>query len=151
MEVEKNNLQTQLIVLPCLLAISLFFLIINGCFPIPIPHSEWVVYGNRVEPAQLESFVPGITAQSEIEKLLGPPEVYWTDEKIAYYRWDVTSFAILFISTGPPAGIDFEDVRLLLFQYDDQNFLKRFEICTYENPGEVGRGFREWAEKGCLP
>ena len=70
----------------------------TGCIVLPIPHEETVLYGNRVESTQLQTFQPGLTTRADVEAILGPPEVFWLDQRIAYYRWDVSTWSVFFCS-----------------------------------------------------
>jgi hypothetical protein len=126
-----------------------------GCIVLPIPHEETVLYGNQVESPQLQTFQLGLTTQADVEEKLGPPEVFWLDQRIAYYRWDVSTWSVLFVACGGytcAGGFnDLKDIKLLLVQYDEASNLKRFEIRSCENFGAVGKELKKWADEGKKP
>lgn len=141
-------------IVPLLIALASLQIVV-GCIILPIPHDEKIHYGKRIEPTQLEAFVPGVTTQAEIEGFLGTPEAYWIDERISYYRWDISSWALIVLVCGgytcDGGMFDLEDVKLLLFQFDEENILKRFEIRTCENFSNVGKQLQEWARERDTP
>lgn len=137
------------------LAVLACVLLEAGCIVLPIPHEETVLYGNRVESTQLQTFQPGFTTRADVEEMLGPPEVFWLDQRIAYYRWDVSTWSVLFAACGGytcAGGFnDLQDTELLLFQYDEASLLQRFEIRSCENLGSVGKELKKWADEGEKP
>lgn len=138
-----------------LLNILLFLLfVLHGCIIIPTPENK-VISGRSIGDEELSFIEQGITTKDDVVAQLGEPDVFWVDERIFAYDWEMRQ-AIMPWCIGNPyqavGGVEEIDKDyVLLIQFDQNDFVKRFEKTTRSMFESYGDHLTEWVEQGKEP
>jgi hypothetical protein len=132
--------------------------VFTGCLYIPVKENE-VVSGKKISDDQLLLIQPGVTTKKDIITQLGEPDVFWVDECIFTYNWEMHNAIMPYVFATPAGGgfgiIDFDKDYVLLIQFDQNDYVKRFELTTrslFEPHLEpYGEHLKEWVEEGREP
>ena len=102
-------------------------LVLQGCIYIPTPQHALLKGRGMIEPEDTETLQDGVTTREAILLRFGEPDATLNQQTIFVYRWTRVQgyFAIGggYSAVGGPIG----KTTLLMFEFDAQNLLKRYE------------------------
>lgn len=125
--------------------LTAFTLAVAGCIPVPIPHSESVVYGNAVgEEAFRQKILPGQTREEVIQRL-GSPAYNFGAGRAFVYPWTVDKGNILIlIPGGGVLGAAWADARLFVVVFDDDSRALKTGVAEIPLYRSVSGVVRSW-------
>jgi hypothetical protein len=132
-----------------LILLLVFFLL--GC-PVVLPLGGGDV-GRRITKNQLAFVRPGITSKSDVIAQLGEPDVIWENERVLAYNWDVIRSKYLVGVLGPGSSPPFGTVEnrvhcVLLFRFDPEDRVERFQLTRRPSSDSYGAHLRKWVGQG---
>ena len=132
----------------------LLMLLFTGCLYIPVKENK-VVSGEKISDDQLSLIQPGVTTKTDIITELGEPDVFWEDECVFAYNWEMRSaimpWAFGYGYDGAVGIAEFDKDYVLLIQFDQNDCVKRFEVTTRGTFESYGDHLIEWVKKGKEP
>lgn len=121
----------------------------QGCIIMPTGEDK-VLSGRQVTAEQLAFIRPGVTVKSEIIERLGEPDVFWEDERIFAYNWQMRT-GILVPLAGhplkPTAALHIPVRYILLIQFDPNDRVKRFEVTRPSAFDSYGEHLEQWLKQ----
>ncbi len=133
--------------------IWLLFLMVfasQACIVIPLPESK-VLSGRRITDEDLLFLQPSVTTKADVIGLLGEPTVFWEDENVFAYDWEMRQGILLWAVGGGYSGaagvMDLPKPYVLLIQFDQNGHLKRFETTTPSPFDSYGEHLLDWIEQ----
>jgi hypothetical protein len=109
------------------LILLFLFPYLQGCIYIPTPQHALLEGRGMIEPEDTETLQVGVTTREAILLRYGEPEATLNQQAIFVYRWTRVQgyWAIAggYQAYGAPIG----KTTLLMFEFDAQNLLKRYE------------------------
>jgi hypothetical protein len=110
----------------CLICWALV-LVLQGCIYIPTPQHSLLEGRGMIEPEDTQALQVGVTTREAVLLQFGEPDATLNQQKIFIYHWTRIQgyFAVGagYSGYGGPVG----KTTLLIFEFDAQNLLKRFE------------------------
>ena len=129
-------------------------LVFTGCLYIPVKENK-VVSGKKISDDQLLLIQPGVTTKTDIIAELGEPDVFWEDECVFAYNWEMRNaimpWAFGYGYDGAAGVVEFDKDYVLLIQFDQNDCVKRFELTTRTIFESYGDHLIEWVEQGKEP
>lgn len=133
--------------------IWLLFLMVfasQACLVIPLPESK-VLSGTQITDEDLLFLQPSVTTKADVIGLLGEPTVFWEDENVIAYDWEMRQGILLWAIGGGYSGaagaMDIPKDYVLLIQFDQNDQLKRFETTTPSPFDSYGEHLLDWIEQ----
>ena len=136
-------------------------LFLQGCGILPIPTGgDKVLAGDQITNDELSFIRPGITTKKEVVERLGEPTVFWEDERIFAYNWQMRLGILLWFYVGTGGAEDITKKYVLLIRFDPNDRVERFEVTRglvtvkaweelYERvkPDSYGEHLENWLKK----
>ena len=111
--------------------------------------------GRRITDEQISPIQIGITTKDEIVSQLGAPDVFWVEERIFAYTWEKHQAVIAWlVSNGYQGALGAAEIGkgcVLLVQFDQNDYVKRFEVTKRAMFESYGDHLIEWAEQSKEP
>lgn len=128
--------------------IFLFLLLsLQGCIYIPTPQHALLKGRGMIDPEETETMQVGVTTREAILLRFGEPDATLNQQAIFVYRWTRVQgyFAIGggYSAVGGPIG----KTTLLMFEFDAQNLLKRFEYIQEGIFSTAMKSAMKWASE----
>jgi len=102
-------------------------LVLQGCIYIPMPQHSLLAGRGMIEPEDTHDLQVGSTTREAILLQFGEPDATLNQQKIFVYRWTRVQ-GYFAIGGGYSAYVGpIGKTTLLMFEFDAQNLLKRFE------------------------
>jgi len=111
--------------------------------------------GRRITDKQISPIQIEVTTKDEIVSQLGAPDVFWVEEQIFAYNWEKHQAVIAWlVSHGHQGALGVAEIGkgcVLLIQFDQNNYVKRFEVTKRAMFESYGDHLREWMEESKKP
>ena len=111
--------------------------------------------GRRMTNEQVPFIQIGVSTKDEIESQLGAPDVFWVEERIFAYNWEKHQAVIAWlVSHGYQGALGAAEIGkgcVLLIQFDQNAYVKRFEVTKRAMFESYGDHLREWVEQSKEP
>ena len=122
-------------------------LVLEGCIYIPTPQHDLLAGRGMIEPADTQVLQIGATTREAILLRFGEPDATLNQQAIFVYSWTRVQgyFAVGAGYTGyvGPVG----KTTLLMFEFDSQNLLKRFEYIPEGIFNSTMEAAMKWASR----
>lgn len=120
-----------------------------GCIAIPVPTEDAVLSGRPVTEEQLAFIKAGETTKKELVDRLGQPQIIWEPAQVYVYEWDVRAGVLIWAVGGGYSGAagvtDLLERNVFLIEFDDSDYVRRFEKSERPIFQSYGDFLREWA------
>lgn len=102
----------------------------NGCLYLPMPQHSILAGRGMIKSSDIQDLKIGSTSMEEILLMFGEPDITLEQQSVFSYGWTRVQGYLIFGAgyTGEIAPIG--KTTLLLFEFDTQNLLKRFEYLS---------------------
>lgn len=111
--------------------------------------------GRRTTDEQTSPIQIGVTTKDEIVSQLGAPDVFWVVERIFAYNWEMHQAVIAWlVSHGYQGALGAAEIGkgcVLLIQFDQNDYVKRFEVTKRAMFESYGDHLIEWVEQSKEP
>lgn len=108
-----------------------------GCLFIPTPEHDLVGRG-EINESDLAILTIGKTTIEDVLLRFGEPYLVFQDQSILIYHWRVSQHGIV----APGGGAPFFKYYLFMLEFDEDGYLKRFEL-----GGRFSGGFQDRIDK----
>jgi hypothetical protein len=125
-----------------------FVLVLQGCIYIPTPQHALIAGRGIIKPEDIQDLHVGITTRESVLLRFGEPDSTLNRQTIFTYRWTRIQgyFAIGAGYSGYAGPIG--KTTLLMFEFDSQNLLKRFEYIPEGIFNTTMETALKWASEG---
>ncbi len=130
----------------CCVLYCFFAIAASGCIYIPTPQHDLLYGRGMIDPEMTQRFQIGITTRDDVLLLLGEPDATLTNQSIFLYTWTRTQGYMIVYGARDWAPVG--RTTILLFEFDANNYVKRFERSS---PGFFSSPLEEaqrWASEG---
>ncbi|HEV2437179.1 MAG TPA: hypothetical protein VG077_14395 [Verrucomicrobiae bacterium] len=105
--------------------------------------------GTRIETARLQFVQPGLTSRSCVLKELGPPGGNFEDIQVIAYAWESSAYLAVWITpAGDPGAQMLGKPYVLLFEFDENERVRRFELTERGLHDTIRSRAVAWAKAG---
>ena len=127
----------------------------SGCVYIPTAETrEHIIPGKphkRIFEHDLSFIQHGKTAKLEVKERLGPPKVFWEDQNIFVYHWEMVRGFVVGFSYAAIIPVPFSNkvarIYTLLIQFDNNDRVKVFEIRGIDSFASIGDHLTAWVKE----
>ena len=101
-----------------------------GCLYIPTPQHGLLSGRGMIDAEETRKFRVGITTREDVLLLLGEPDATLNNQSVFLYTWTRTQGYLIIGGYGRGEIAAIGHTTLLLFDFDANNYLKRFELTS---------------------
>lgn len=122
----------------------------SGCVIIPTTETK-VLSGRRITDEQISPTQIGVTTKDEIISQLGYPDVFWVEQRIFAYNWKmrqaIIAWAVSNDYQGAFGAAEIGKDYVLLIQFDQNDYVQKFEVTKRSLFESYGDHLIEWVEQ----
>jgi hypothetical protein len=120
------------------------------CVYIPT-HDDKVLSGRQIKKDQLQFVELSVTSKSEVIERFGPPEIFWEDEHIMAYCWEMRKAMVPWMIPGGVTVvggvIELGKKYDLFIQLDECDRVKRFEWKAKKGHKNILNRMQDWLQE----